>query len=306
MKTHPKAIEAIALCKSYGSLQVLKNLNLEVEVGEIFGFLGHNGAGKTSFMKILIGLSYPSSGSVKLFGENIQVKSKKKIGFLPEKVSIPGFLKAIEFLVYCARLSGKSTKEAYLQANELIEKVGLAEFKNEQTTNFSKGMLQKLALAQCMIGEPELLLLDEPGSGLDPLGTVELRNLILEQNQKRKVTIFLNSHRLLEVEKICTRIGILQKGELIALGAISDLTKGKNQIKLRLETWTESLMNLMFQISKEHKFINEQEVVLEPKEIIDTTQIPKLVVENGGNILLYEKSYESLEEIFIRLTGGTK
>jgi ABC-2 type transport system ATP-binding protein len=306
MEEKQKAIEAIALCKNYGNVKALQGLDIEVEKGEIYGFLGHNGAGKTSFMKILIGLCHPSSGHVKLFGEKISTQTKKRIGFLPERVSIPGFLKAREFLVYCAKLQDQFTKNTYLQIDEILEKVGLKDVGDEKTAGFSKGMLQRLGLAQCILGHPEILLLDEPGSGLDPQGIIDFRNLILEENRKRNVTIFLNSHRLLEAEKICTRVGILQKGQLVASGSIENLTRGKNQIRLKLENWTEKLQELMKSISVEYKFPNETEVIFEPKESLDIAQIPKIVVETGGNILHYERSKESLEEIFMRVTGGNQ
>jgi ABC-2 type transport system ATP-binding protein len=306
MSTKEKAIQAIALCKNYGNIQALQDLNFEIESGEIFGFLGHNGAGKTSFLKILIGLSHPSSGEVRIFGEKVNTKVKRRLGYLPEKVSIPGFLKASEFLAYCYRLQEKLTPAKLNRIEELLEKVGLSEHKNERVQGFSKGMLQRLGLAQSILGEPDILLLDEPGSGLDPQGIIDFRNLILEENKKRKVTIFLNSHRLLEAEKICTRIGILQKGKLISSGSIDNLTKGKNQIKLKLEIWTESLRKFIESISLIHSFPNEKEVHFEPKENIDIPIIPKLLIENGGNILHYEISKESLEEIFLRVTGEEK
>lgn len=298
------AIQVTALCKNYGSLKALKNLYLEVFKGEIFGFLGHNGAGKTTFLKILVGLSHASSGEVKIFGEKLSNKTRKNFSFLPERVSIPAFLTPIEFLKYSYRLHYHLPKKVDLEIQEAIEKVGLEKFKKEKVAGFSKGMLQRLGLAQSLLGKPNILLLDEPGSGLDPQGIIDFRNIILEENRTRKATIFLNSHRLLEMEKICHRIGILQNGELVASGSLEDLTKEKNQIHIKLENINEKLIKLFEESSHYFHFINDTEVVLEPKENILVRELPKRIVENDGNILFYSKKKESLEEIFLRITRG--
>lgn len=298
------AIQSIALCKSYGSLKALNEINLEVYKGEIFGFLGHNGAGKTTFLKILVGLTQASSGEVQIFGEKLSTRSRKNFGFLPERVSIPTFLTPVEFLKYSYQLRFELPKKIYPEIDEVLLKVGLTEFKKEKVSGFSKGMLQRLGLAECLLGKPNILLLDEPGSGLDPEGLISFRNIILEENKIRRVTVFLNSHRLLEMEKICHRIGILQKGSLVASGSLEELTRQKNQIHIKLETINQKLVNLFENIGKYFQYINENEIILEPKENVVVREIPKLIVENDGNILHYSKRKESLEEIFLRITRG--
>lgn len=298
------AIESIALCKNYGSLKALKGINLQVQKGEIFGFLGHNGAGKTTFLKILVGLTHPSSGDVKVFGEKANYRARRYFGFLPEKVSIPGFLTPIEFLKYSYKLHYNLPKKILPEIEEVLSKVGLEKFKKEKVTGFSKGMLQRLGLAQCLLGSPKILLLDEPGSGLDPEGLISFRNIILEENKKRQATVFLNSHRLLEMEKICHRIGILQSGSLVASGSLDELTKEKNQIHIKLETITPNILQLFEQVSEHFYFVSKTEIVLEPKQNVVTREIPKLLVEAGGNILFYSKKKENLEEIFLRITRG--
>lgn len=300
------AIESIDLCKNYRDLKALKNINLKVRKGEIFGFLGHNGAGKTTFLKILVGLSYPSSGEVKIFGEKISFKSRRHLGFLPERVSIPAFLTPIEFLKYSYKLHYNLPKKIYPEIEEVLLKVGLEKFKKEKIFGFSKGMMQRLGLAQCLLGNPAILLLDEPGSGLDPEGLILFRKIILEENQNRHATIFLNSHRLLEIEKICHRIGILQNGNLIAAGSLEELTKDKNQIHIKLESIDETIIQVIEKISEHFSFLNKTEIVFEPKPNVVTREIPKLLVEAGGNILFYNKKKENLEEIFLRVTRGDK
>lgn len=298
------AIQAKEVSKNYGNLKALNRINLEVYQGEIFGFLGHNGAGKTTFLKILVGLTNPSSGEIVINGEKLSTKSRKYFGFLPERVSIPSFLTPLEFLKYSYRLHYEVPKKIFPEIEEVLVKVGLDKFKKEKVVGFSKGMMQRLGLAECLLGKPSILLLDEPGTGLDPEGLINFRNILLEENKSRNVTVFFNSHRLLEMEKICHRIGILQKGNLVASGSLEELTKQKNQIHIKLETMTEKLIRLFEQISSHFQFINDTEVVLEPKENIIVREIPKLIVENEGNILLYTKKKESLEEIFLRITRG--
>jgi ABC-2 type transport system ATP-binding protein len=300
------AIEASELTKRYAGVPALKNVSLEVKRGEIFGFLGQNGAGKTTFMKILLDLCKPSSGDVKLFGQKIDTKAKLQIGYLPEKVSIPGFLSAEEFLRYCAKLSG-------LKGNDLIERplkalktVGLEDHRDDKVGGFSKGMVQRLGLAQAIQHEPDLLLLDEPQSGLDPKGAIDLRNIILQSNEKLGTTIFLNSHRLMEAEMICSRVGILQKGTMVAIGKMDDLTRSKNQIKLELSSINEEIQTLLVSISSQLQSTGENSVLFQPKENVETRKIPALLVEKGAEIIRYEKASENLEEVFLRLIGDNK
>ncbi|MBE7413101.1 MAG: ABC transporter ATP-binding protein [Leptospiraceae bacterium] len=299
------AIETKDIKKNYENVAALKGIDLKIPQREIFGFLGPNGAGKTTLIKSILGFTKPDFGTIRIFGEEISVKLKKRIGYLPEKVSIHPFLSAIEFLRLCGNLYEMDPKTIESRSNTMLEKVGLSDKKNIKVGTFSKGMMQRLGFAQALLHEPELLLLDEPGSGLDPIGMKEMRELIQSEKIERNVTVFINTHRLSEIEKFCDRVAILNFGKLVASGSVTDLTTNKNQIELVLEEEKPSVENYLKEISTEitieknfYRFI--------PKPELEIISIPKSIVEKGGNILRYEKLSENLEEIFIRLTGEKK
>lgn len=298
------AIETLDLQKSYGTIHALEGISLGVPKGEIFGFLGPNGAGKTTFIKTILGFIKPGSGSVKIFGEVMHPGLKKRIGYLPERVNIHPFLSAFEFVLLSAKLSQMTGPDISKKCIDVIEKVGLAGKENIKVGTFSKGMTQRLGLAQAIIHEPELLLLDEPGSGLDPIGIKDMRELILAEKKRSGMSVFINSHRLLEVEKLCDHVAILNKGKLVAAGSMNDLTKNKNQVEVVLEIPEEKVINYLKSISSEFGSENNR-VTFVPNESADIRKIPASIIECGGNILKYERLSENLEEIFIRLTGDT-
>ena len=202
---------------------VLSEVSLSVAQGEIFGFLGHNGAGKTTTMKILLGLLRATSGRVELLGsptENVAVRSR--IGYLPESPYFYDYLTAEEFLCFYGRLAGLARETIQKRIIELLERVSLTEARHRQLRKFSKGMLQRIGLAQALIHDPELVILDEPMSGLDPSGRKEVRDLILGLRDQGK-TVFFSTHIISDVEMICDRVGILARGKMLALGRIEDL-----------------------------------------------------------------------------------
>ena len=202
---------------------VLSEVSLSVAQGEIFGFLGHNGAGKTTTMKILLGLLRATSGRVELLGsptENVAVRSQ--IGYLPESPYFYDYLTAEEFLCFYGKLAGLARETIQNRILELLERVSLTEARHRQLRKFSKGMLQRIGLAQALIHDPELIILDEPMSGLDPSGRKEVRDLILGLRDQGK-TVFFSTHIISDVEMICDRVGILARGKMLALGRIEDL-----------------------------------------------------------------------------------
>ncbi len=291
------------LTKDYSGNIALKNINIEIPRGEIFGLIGQNGAGKTTLVKIILGFSKASSGEVRILEEKNSVILRKRIGYLPEKVVIHPFLNPVEFLNFTGRLCFLERNFLKTAIPEVLERVGLIDKQKEKIGNFSKGMTQRLGLAQAILHKPEILLLDEPGSGLDPSGLIDLRNIILEENKNQKTTIFLNSHRLMEAEKLCNRIAILHKGELVASGSMDELTKKKNQISIQLESISGEVEVYLKSISKNFS-MQEKMILIEPKEDTEVRTIPKKLIDLNASILRYEIQNEDLEEVFLRVTGS--
>ena len=202
---------------------VLRDVSFSVGQGEIFGFLGPNGAGKTTTMKIVLGLMQPTSGAVQLLGRPVQdVDVHKKIGYLPESPYFYDYLTAEEFLTFYGSLGGVSQTDLQKRIPALLERVGLTEARCRPLRKFSKGMLQRIGLAQALIHDPELVILDEPMSGLDPVGRKDVRDIILSLRDQGK-TVFFSTHIISDVEMICDRVGILAKGTMLAVGRIEDL-----------------------------------------------------------------------------------
>jgi ABC-2 type transport system ATP-binding protein len=201
----------------------LNGLTLTVEKGETFGFLGPNGAGKTTTLKILMGIIRPSSGSATILGQDYRTPEvKRQIGFLPEQPYFYDYLSAPELLDYYAQLSGVAAAERAQRIRPLLDRVGLGDVGNKQLRKFSKGMLQRVGIAQAIIHDPEVVILDEPMSGLDPLGRHEVRELIQGLKDQGK-TIFFSTHILSDAEALCDRVAVIHKGELRGIGVVNDL-----------------------------------------------------------------------------------
>ncbi|HEV7676666.1 MAG TPA: ABC transporter ATP-binding protein [Candidatus Angelobacter sp.] len=224
------AIEIQGLSKDYAVgfwkkqfRPALKPLNLAVRTGETFGFLGPNGAGKTTTLKLLMGIVSPTSGTATILGKSFQdPEVKRRIGFLPEQPYFYDYLSAPELLDYYARLSGVPRERRNPKIDELLKRVGLADVGDRQLRKFSKGMLQRVGIAQAIIHDPEVIFLDEPMSGLDPLGRHEVRELIQGLKDDGK-TIFFSTHILSDAEALCDRVAVIHKGELRGVGAINDI-----------------------------------------------------------------------------------
>jgi len=211
----------------------LRALNLQIYRGEIFGLLGPNGSGKTTTIKLLLGLLFPTEGDAFVFDQPAaEVKKNEKIGYLPEESYLYRFLNAEETLDFYGRLFNLAPAIRRRRAQDLIDKVGLSADKKRILKEYSKGMRQRIGLAQALINDPELIILDEPTSGLDPLGTRWMKDLILDLRSKGK-TVLLCSHRLDDVQDVCDRIAILNEGELQALGEVRTLLQDVNRVELR-------------------------------------------------------------------------
>lgn len=301
------AIEVINISKTYSStfkknnVNALSDLNLAVPRGIIFGLLGPNGAGKTTLIKILLSICFPTSGSAKILEEDINnYKLKSRIGYLPEDHKFPPYLKGGEVLKYFGKLSGLEGKNLDKKIDELLELVKMTQWKKYKVKGYFKGMMQRLGIAQALINDPELIFLDEPTDGVDPIGRKEIRDLLSDLKLKNK-TVFLNSHLLSEVEMISDRVAILNKGKLIREGTVKDLIEKKHEYFLEFERKLddEFYMNLASQFNfaqiKDNQYVALVYDILELNKLIDTLR--------GQNINLKEiiQKKSTLEEMFINL-----
>jgi len=225
------AIEILGLEKTYSvgfwrkkPKYALRPLNLTIQEGEIFGFLGPNGAGKTTTLKLLMGLIFPTAGSARILGMEVDDPlMKAQIGFLPEQPYFYDYLTARELLDYYGQLSGVDPKQRSRQVNEVLQRVGLPDAGAVQLRKFSKGMLQRVGIAQAILHHPKVVFLDEPMSGLDPMGRREVRDL-MEQLKLEGKTVFFSTHILSDAEALCDRVAIINQGDLQGVGAVADLT----------------------------------------------------------------------------------
>ncbi len=229
----------------------LRPLRLEVEQGEIFGYLGPNGAGKTTTLKLLMGLIFPSGGGARILGlDSNDPRVKAQIGFLPEQPYSYDYLTASELLEYYAQLSGVPARERKRRAAAMLQRVGLADTGRTQLRKLSKGMLQRVGIAQAILHQPKVVFLDEPMSGLDPIGRREVRDLILEL-KGAGTTVFFSTHILADAEALCDRVAILHKGELRGVGTVDELTS-RNQGRVEVVWQGRAAMDSMSRFAECH------------------------------------------------------
>ncbi|MBS3906487.1 MAG: ABC transporter ATP-binding protein [Syntrophaceae bacterium] len=223
-------VETEDLTKKYGSRTAVDHLNIKIEEGEVFGFLGPNGAGKTTTLLMFLGLTEPTSGRAKVIGfdpTREPFKVKEKVGYLPENVGFYDDMDARQNLRYIARLNRISGEVSEKRIDYWLEMVGLSDESTKKVGAFSKGMRQRLGIAEVLIKEPKLVFLDEPTIGLDPDGTNRMLDLIHSLSREKNITLFLSSHLLDQVQRICDRVGIMINGNLVAIGPIEELAKNK-------------------------------------------------------------------------------
>jgi ABC-2 type transport system ATP-binding protein len=256
----------------------VKNLHLTIQPGEVYGLLGPNGCGKSTTLKILLGLVTPNSGRALIFGKDSrEYRSRRDVGFLPENPYFYKFLTAAETLAFYGKICGLSGKTLATRIDELIELVGLRDARDRRVGGFSKGMLQRIGLAQALIQDPGLVVLDEPTAGVDPAGSHQIRDLILDL-KKRGKTVLLTSHLLEQVQEICDRVGIMARGEMIREGSLDDLVRVKNQTEFVIEN--------------------------APPEL--AAQIQNLVAQSPARLVATRQPERSLESVFLELTAGDR
>ncbi len=286
-------------------IRALDNLTLNVEGGQIFGFLGGNGAGKTTTIKILMSLIFPTTGNAKILGRDISdVKMRSKIGYCPENPYFYDYLKASELMMYFAELFGIEPSKRKAKCEELLTKVGLQEKDwNRQLRKFSKGMLQRVGLAQSLINDPEIVFLDEPMSGLDPLGRREIRELISELREKG-TTVFMSTHILSDIEALCDNVAILRNGKLSATGNLHDLLTRSGEIQsfeiVVKNVSAEKLESEIKAVSGTEIFSKANGANIHVETENDIEKVLQIVKNSGGNLVSVQPVKQSLEELFVK------
>lgn len=296
------AIETEALRKVFGDHAAVKGLTLQVSQGEVFGFLGPNGAGKTTSIKMLLGLVAPTSGKANLLGAPIGDRATlARIGFLPEHFRFQDWMTASEFLMLHGKLLGMDMQALKKRRDELLERVGLAPFRNKQLRTFSKGMLQRIGLAQALLNHPALVFLDEPTSGLDPVGRRLVRDVVHELRNEG-TCVFLNSHLLSEIEVTCDRVAFIRHGEVVRVLELATLNGNQSVVTIRASGWTSELVAQLEHWGHDIQFTGEQ-LTLTIHNEASIPEINRFLVAQGVNVFAISPSRISLEDIFIETVG---
>jgi ABC-2 type transport system ATP-binding protein len=300
------AIDATNVSKHYGSTTALDRVDLTVEEGETFGFLGPNGAGKSTFINILLDFAKPSDGQVEIFGTDCQqsgVEARERIGVLPEGYSVIERLTGRQHIEYAIR-----SKDAHgTNPLDILDRVGIRDAADRKASGYSKGMAQRLVLGMALVGEPDLLLLDEPSTGLDPNGAAEMRQILREENE-RGATIFFSSHILEQVEAVCDRVGILQSGELVAVDTIEGLREsmgGGTKLVLTLDELRDSTLAEIETMDGVETVVSQGDSTIEVTCTNDAKMdIVVALHEAGIEVMNFKTEEASLEDMFIEYTGS--
>jgi ABC-2 type transport system ATP-binding protein len=304
------AIETVGLTKKYGSLIAVNRLDLKVERNTIHGFLGPNGAGKTTTIKVLVGLLKPNEGTVKVLGQEVrgdQADARLSVGYMPELPKFPKHLKGAELLDIYGRMYGMTEQQRTEQIPKLIEMVGLKGRENDLVGKYSKGMQQRIGIAQALLNNPELVILDEPSLGLDPVGMVEVRELV-KTISKEGMTVFVSSHLLYEVEQICTHVTIINRGTMLVsdtLQNVSGMLTGPALIHAEVarmsDAVAQALKSLPFvaNVGQTGNALSIQVATHEDVRI----QVSETITKAGGVIVGMSMKGSNLEDVFMQLVS---
>jgi len=302
------AIETRGLRKRFGERLAVRDLSLTVRRGEIFGFLGTNGAGKSTSIKMLLGLVHPTGGEAFVLGEPIgDVATRRRMGFLPEDFRFYDWLSATELLELHGRLAGLDTGEARARAPGALETVGLTPHAHRRLRGFSKGMLQRLGLAQALIHEPELIFLDEPTPGLDPMGRRMVRDVIRTQRE-RGATVFLNSHLLSEIEVTCDRVAFIKEGEVVASRDLRETRATNRRVTVHARNVTADAVSQLSQWTTRPPTFGAADGVAEELsvDVASDDLVPAIIrhlVASGADVYRVSPAPTSLEDLFMALVG---
>jgi ABC-2 type transport system ATP-binding protein len=298
------AIEIKGLTKVFstsdGDTRAVDSLDLTIEAGEVFGFLGPNGAGKTTTVQMLMSIIFPTAGTASLMGAPLDdANTRSMTGYLPELFQFHSFLRADEFLDFHARLYGMPSSQRKLRIDEVIDLVGLRENKKSRLRTYSKGMLQRIGIAQAIINRPKILFLDEPTSALDPMGRRDVRDLILNLRDGG-TTIFINSHLLSEVEMTCGRVGILNKGRLAKVSELKALMKPGHAVEIKASSLEPKTMEAIRQMAER---VDERDgyLVVTVKEESQLAELARIIIDSGASLTEFNPRRIALEDAFMHI-----
>lgn len=289
--------------KSFGSKKVVDGLSFSIPKNTIFGFVGENGAGKTTTMKMILGLMHMDSGEILVDGTKVvygNTPTNRKVGYLPDVPEFYTYMTPREYLRFCGEITGLSSKEINSRADELLERVGLAN-ENKKIKGFSRGMKQRLGIAQALIGKPELLICDEPTSALDPLGRKEILDILVAS--KDETTILFSTHILSDVERICDRIAFLHKGKLALSGSIGDIKKMNTKEEYEVVVQNReniSLLQMQFQNSVK---VGDYTLKIHVDSSSSVKQIMQFILDKSIAFEKIEKCENTLENLFMEVVG---
>lgn len=301
-------LEINGLSKKFGSNHIIKDLNLKISENSICGFIGENGAGKTTTMKMILGFLKPDSGNITVCGESVtygETKTNRFIGYLPDVPEYYGYMNPMEYLKLCGQITGMNKNDINKKGEELLELVGLKEYKKRKIGKFSRGMKQRLGIAQALLNEPKLLICDEPTSALDPIGRKEILDILLKV--KEKTTVIFSTHILSDVEKICDEIAILKDGKIALSGKLSKIRVDNIIDCLKIELKNEDDMLKFLNMFGKNSNLNKIETSLEKSEnriFIHSNNILKVqkeIIKSMIDIDLYPISISLQEPTLERL-----
>lgn len=296
------AIQTRKLKKVFKGRVAVEDLSLEVGEGEVFGFLGPNGAGKTTTVKMLLGLTYPTSGEALLLGKPLgSLEVKRQLGFLPELFRFHDWMTGKELLQFHGQLIGMRPGVLQRRIPVILERVGLLGRENERIKGYSKGMQQRIGLAQAILNHPRVVFLDEPTSALDPIGRREVREII-RHLKAEGITVFLNSHLLSEVELTCDRVAFVDKGHVVQSGALEELLHRRLEVELRVGTVSPQLITKLHRHAKVLQH-GPNTVLLETENEAALPILAQIVVDSGAELYALTPCKLSLEDLFVKLVS---
>ncbi|MCO5178234.1 MAG: ABC transporter ATP-binding protein [Thermomicrobiales bacterium] len=304
----PAALETQHLHKRFGRVVAVDDLTIRVAAGEVFGFLGPNGAGKTTSIKMLMGLTRPTSGTARLLDRPLgDREARKRIGFLPEMFHFHEWLTGAELLDMHARLYGMSATERRARIPEVLEQVGMFSRRDQRLDSYSKGMKQRIGLAQALLPDPLVVFLDEPTSALDPIGRIDVRRIIQTLRDDGR-TVFLNSHLLSEVESVCDRVAIINRGRVAATGPMRDLLGRELVVNLRLGRYDDDVQRAVMSFATMHGVERVRDASVVAVEVGDEETIARLVdalVALGVPVYGVTPHQQTLEDLFIQVVDAS-